>query len=337
MYRRCIPSIFSLILVLAAVCPIMAADKVDIQLTYPIGKSPKVFTVGWMFGAKAVLNPGTKGSKDLSHQVQWSGSGIFSPAVGAVSHPAFTGEGGNTIVLTVKFGGKTFSKKFAVQTVEPDNFATVGDKAYCPADSHGCPGCPHIVLGPITTGSTKVKINGKGVARVGDTGTHSACCGSNTFRIVSGDPSVLIDGKPAARLGDKTQHCGGMGVIKESTFTIPNQFSGTFSGAASGKAVFTIKAANVTGTFRGSHDSEGGGVTNTNLKGTYNPKSGEAKGTMTGTATYLGLNDKPATATVSATFTGRTKGNGFKGTWKGTAKGLSTMKVSGTFSTARGK
>ena len=213
MYRRLILSTLLLVMVLAATCPVLAADTVDIQLTYPIGRSPKVFTAGWTFGAKAILNPGTKDSKDLSKQVKWSGSGIFSPVTGSVSHPAFSSEGANTIELSVRVGLKTYKKKFAIQAIEPDNFATLGDKAFCAGDVHGCPSCPHHVLGPITTGSSTVKINGKPVARVGDTGVHAACCGSNTFTIVSGDSNVLIDGRPAARLGDKTKHCGGFGVI----------------------------------------------------------------------------------------------------------------------------
>ena len=324
-----------MVALIAVSCQAVAADKVDIKLTYPYGKSPKVLTVGWMFGAKAVVDPGAKGEKDVTKQVQWSGSGIFSPKVGAVSHPAFSGAGANTIELSVKVGGKTYSRKFTVQAVKPDNYATVGDKALCPADSHGCPGCAHTVIGPIKAGSTRVKINGRGVARVGDTGVHAACCGPNTFKIVSGDSNLLVDGRPAARLGDKTQHCGGMGHVVEAAVTISNEFAGTFSGSASGKAKFTVAPGSVTGTFGGSHSSEGGGTANVALKGTYNPRNGGAQGTFSGTATYVGLNNKRATARVSGTFTGRTKGNSFAGTWKGKAAGISSMSVSGSFRTAR--
>ena len=337
MFSTRIFKLSALVFFLAACCSsAVVEDKVDLQLTYPNGKSPKVFTAGWTFGAKATLNPGTKGAKDISKQVKWSGSGIFSPAVGAVSHPAFSREGGNTIELSVKVGKKTYKEKFKIQTIEPDNFATVGDKAFCPADAHGCPADPHVVIGPIVSGSAKVLINGKCVARVGDVGVHAACCGPNTFKITSGNPYVLIDGRRAAQMGDTTKHCGGVGKIVESTFTISNQFIGTFSGSADGKATFTIKGGRITGVFQGSHAKEGGGTTKVNLTGTYNPKSGEAKGTMTGTATYVGLDNKTETARVSGTFTGRTKGNTFKGSWKGAATGgISTQKVSGSFSTAR--
>lgn len=329
--------LLTLLFCITVVCPLTAADKVDIQLTYPNGKSPKVFTTGWKFGAKAILNPGSKDAKDLSKQVQWSGSGIFSPKVGAVSHPAFAQAGPNTIELSVKLGNETFTERYTIQTVSSERYATVGDKALCSADSHGCPACPHTVIGPIKTGSSTVKINGKPAARVGDTGTHEACCGSNTFKIVSGDPDVLIDGRPAARLGDKTAHCGGIGKIVDASITISNKYNGTFSGSASGKSQFTIASGSVSGTFIGSHGSEGGGSANVTLKGAYNPRSGVAEGTISGTAGYLGLDNKPATARVSGTFTGRTKGKVFKGTWKGSAKGISTMAVKGSFSATNGK
>lgn len=327
--------ILLLFFVLMIACPVFSADKVDIQLTYPNGRSPKVFTTGWTFGAKVILNPGSKEMKDLSKQTQWSGSGVFSPKVGSISHPAFAHSGPNTILLSVKVGQETYKREFAIQTVSPDGYATVGDKALCSADSHGCPACPHTVIGPIKTGSSKVKINGKSAARVGDTGTHATCCGSNTFKIGSGDPNVLIDGKPVARLGDKTIHCGGIGKIVEASVSISSAYSGSFSGSASGKAQFTIKSGSVTGTFKGNHSSEGGGSANVTLKGAYNQKSGAAEGTISGTATYLGLDNKPANARVSGTFTGRTKGNVFNGTWKGKAQGLSSMTVKGSFKTTR--
>lgn len=77
---------------------------------------------------------------------------------------------------------------------------------------HGCPACPHHVLGLVDEGSPTVMINGYPAIRKGDTGTHSGrlaatCCGPNTFEVIEGDPEILIDGKPAARIGDKTQHC----------------------------------------------------------------------------------------------------------------------------------
>lgn len=324
----------TLLLVTCACSLAFSEDKVSIELTYPNGSSPKVFTTGWTFGAKATINPGTKGAKDISKQVKWSGSGLFNPGTGAKSHPLFTREGDNTIELSVVVGKKKYSEKFEISAVKP-NHATIGDKAYCAADAHACMACPHPVIGPIVSGNSKVRINGKPVACVGDTGVHAACCGPNTFKIVSGDPNVLVDGKPVARKGDKTQHCGGIGKIVDSSFTISTKFSGRFSGGATGNATFTVEPGNVAGKFRGGHASEGGGTVNVELDGTYNPKNGSAKGTMTGTATYVGLSNQTSTASVTGSFKGTTKGNTFKGTWSVTAKGLSSKKVNGSFSTTR--
>jgi len=180
-----------------------------LDLVYPAGRSPAVFTRGWLFGASC-----TVGGVDMSGKVQWSGSGVFSPQVGERSRPAFLRPGPNRIVLTIDLGGGAkAARTFEVTAVSPDKYACAGDRAVCPADFHGCPSCPHNVAGPIETGSPTVTVRDKPAARVGDKGRHAACCGPGTFEIVQGDPQVLIDGKPAARLGDKTRHCGGAGTI----------------------------------------------------------------------------------------------------------------------------
>ncbi len=326
------------LLLIVCLCPYAIAqdqDSVKIELTYPNGKSPKVFTVGWTFGAKATLNPGTKGAKDLSKQVKWSGSGIFSPTTGAVSHPAFSQVGNNTIELTVVVNKKKYSEKFAVSSVKP-NHAVVGDNAAVIGDTHGCPACPHpVCFGPILTGNSKVKIHGKAVACVGDTGRHTACCGPNTFKIISGDPDVKVDGRPVARLGDKTQHCGGMGKIATPNWSFSKVYVGKFSGGASGKASFSLPAGEIVGTFRGGHLTEGGGTVTVDLEGTYNPRNGIVKGTMKGKATYKAFENSTSTAPVKGTFKGLVKGNTFKGTWVATASGIIDKRVSGAFSTIR--
>lgn len=92
-----------------------------------------------------------------------------------------------------------------------------GDKSHCPADGHGCPGCPHSVVGPGVSGSPDVKINGKPVMRVGDVGIHAACCGSNTWRAIQGSPNVFVNGRAIHRLGDADQHCGGVGKMIEGS------------------------------------------------------------------------------------------------------------------------
>lgn len=91
--------------------------------------------------------------------------------------------------------------------------AKVGDNAHCPSDSHGRDCCPHSVTGPATTGSPDVTINGQGALRVGDAGTHSSCCGGNSWECAEGSGTVFINGIPAVRVGDATKHCGGSGVI----------------------------------------------------------------------------------------------------------------------------
>jgi hypothetical protein len=62
-----------------------------------------------------------------------------------------------------------------------------------------------------------VNINGKPALRVGDKGTHAACCGSNTWKAVKGAPRVLINGRAVHRIADKTQHCGGSGRLIEGS------------------------------------------------------------------------------------------------------------------------
>lgn len=191
-------------------------DKILLELTYPAGTSPNVFTTGWLFGALAVADPGGPGHTPLSNNVEWSGSGTFVPAIGNRSRPTFAGPGPNTIELTVTYEGRTLTRRFSVNAVSPFAYAHVGSRATAPADADGCPACPHSVAGPIKTGSPTVHINGLPAARLGDSGVHAACCGPNSFEIIGasgGAEGVFIDGRPAVKLGDQTRHCGGMGTI----------------------------------------------------------------------------------------------------------------------------
>ena len=181
---------------------------VSLNLTFPAGVSPNVFTTGWIFGASCTFN-----GEDFSDQVEWSGSGSFSPESGTFSRPAFNTTGSNTITLSVTIDNQQYSKSFKVNAVSPGIYACVGMVATCSSDAHGCPACPHNTVGPITTGSSHVLISGRPAARQGDIGVHAACCDGNTFTIIEGDPKVLINGRPAAMIGSATQHCGGRGVI----------------------------------------------------------------------------------------------------------------------------
>jgi uncharacterized Zn-binding protein involved in type VI secretion len=181
---------------------------VSLKLTYPAGRSPNVFTTGWVFGASC-----TADGEDYSDQVTWSGSGSFSPDNGNRSRPSFNSTGANTITLSVTIDDKPYSKSYTVNAVSPEGYACQGMSSKCAADAHGCPACPHTVIGPITTGSSQVLVQGKPAARQGDSGVHAACCDGNTYTITGGDSSVLINGRPAAKIGSATQHCGGTGKI----------------------------------------------------------------------------------------------------------------------------
>ena len=103
----------------------------------------------------------------------------------------------------------------------------LGDKSFCSSDSHGCPSCPHSVIGPAIQGSSNVIVNGRPALRMGDNGIHAACCSSNTWKAIEGCSSVLINGKNAHRLGDADKHCGGKGKLIEGS---PNVIVGKKSG-----------------------------------------------------------------------------------------------------------
>ncbi len=93
----------------------------------------------------------------------------------------------------------------------------LGDKSYAPIDTHGCPACPHPVIGPAIIGSDDVQINGMPALRVGDVGIHAACCGPNTWTALTGSGTVLINNKGVHRLNDQDQHCGGLGYMVEGS------------------------------------------------------------------------------------------------------------------------
>ncbi|MFX0198775.1 MAG: PAAR domain-containing protein [Candidatus Hodarchaeota archaeon] len=93
----------------------------------------------------------------------------------------------------------------------------LGDKSQASADAHGCPACPHPVIGPAVQGSPDVLVNFLPALRVGDMGIHAACCGPNTWTASEGSSTVLINNKPAHRMGDKDQHCGTSGKLIEGS------------------------------------------------------------------------------------------------------------------------
>ena len=93
----------------------------------------------------------------------------------------------------------------------------VGDKAFNPADAHGCPVCPHPVQGPGVNGSPNVLVNNMPALRVGDPGVHAACCGPNSWNVAQGSSTVFFNNIKAARIGDQTSHCGGSGNLIEGS------------------------------------------------------------------------------------------------------------------------
>lgn len=96
----------------------------------------------------------------------------------------------------------------------------LGDRAHAPICAHGCPACPHPVIGPAVVGSGDVLINGRPALRIGDMGTHAVCCGPNIWNAQSGSGTVLINGKGAFRLGDLSKHCGGLGQLIEGSMDV---------------------------------------------------------------------------------------------------------------------
>lgn len=84
----------------------------------------------------------------------------------------------------------------------------LGDTSQAFGDNHGCPGCPHTVVGPAIAGSADVNVNGRAALRVGDPGVSVGCCGSRQWNAQVGSTTVFINGKGAHRQGDIVKHCG---------------------------------------------------------------------------------------------------------------------------------
>jgi uncharacterized Zn-binding protein involved in type VI secretion len=72
----------------------------------------------------------------------------------------------------------------------------------------------HSVTGKQTTGQSKVLIQGKPVATVGNTGTSTYPCDGQGYTNSSGSSKVFIQGRPAVRIGDKVNiHGQGTGTM----------------------------------------------------------------------------------------------------------------------------
>lgn len=73
--------------------------------------------------------------------------------------------------------------------------------------------------GTINTCSPNVKVNGLGVARVGDT---AICTCGHTTTIVDGSPNVYVNGKKLARLNDPVSACPVGTITSSSSDVIAN-------------------------------------------------------------------------------------------------------------------
>jgi hypothetical protein len=90
----------------------------------------------------------------------------------------------------------------------------VSDLAKCDQDAHGCPACPHPVIGPLFMGSPDVFVNSLPAGRETDMGLHAACCGPNMWMANAGSPDVFINSLAAYRKDDESKHCGGSGTLQ---------------------------------------------------------------------------------------------------------------------------
>lgn len=139
----------------------------------------------------------------------------------------------------------------------------LGDKAQGTSDAHGCPGCPHPVVGPAIRGSDTVNINSRPALRKDDQGIHAACCGANMWQAAEGSATVFINDKPAVRMNDQTRHCGGSGKLIEGSDNViiggassSSGSSASSSGSAGSSATMSPREA--TGGGPGQRSPEGG-------------------------------------------------------------------------------
>ena len=182
--------------------PAEGGPGVFFWLRSPHEGSPRILTKGWPMTAGVKIElPGVSG--DIGSSVRWEGSGTFSNATGPTSTPSFARPGQNFVKVSVRIRDRAYSSTFSFYAKDANLYARVGSIARCAIDAHGCPACPHPVVGPVVNGSPDFYIDGRPVARVGDKGTHAACCGPNLYTVAAGDPEILINGRPVPRLGDR--------------------------------------------------------------------------------------------------------------------------------------
>lgn len=186
------------------------AKGVYFWLRSPFEGSPKILTRGWQMEAHVRVDlPEVSG--EFAPSIRWTGSGTFSNETGPLSTPTFFEPGLNFVKLSLRIKERDYASTFYFYAKDASRYARLGSIAQCPSDAHGCPACPHPVIGPLIQASPNYTIDGLPIARVGDLGVHQACCGPNSYSVVAGDPEIIINGKQVPRIGDRTRHCGGDG------------------------------------------------------------------------------------------------------------------------------
>lgn len=81
----------------------------------------------------------------------------------------------------------------------------------------------HTVTGVVETGSSKVSIDGKGIACDGDTGSTDCECDGEGFVLKAGKSKITIEGKPVVLSTDEIDihgHGTGKIIVKKSKVTI---------------------------------------------------------------------------------------------------------------------
>jgi uncharacterized Zn-binding protein involved in type VI secretion len=96
----------------------------------------------------------------------------------------------------------------------------VQDLGFNPIDVHGCPACPHPVIGPAMAGSGDVYIEGLNALRIGDPGVHAVCCGPNVWAALTGSETVYVNNIAHHRQYDLQVHCGGIGYLCTGSPTV---------------------------------------------------------------------------------------------------------------------
>lgn len=192
--------------------PAEGGPGVYFWLRSPHEGSPRILTRGWPMTAYVRVEiPGVSG--DIGSSIRWEGSGTLSSTAGQTTTPSFAKPGQNFVKVSVRIRDRVYASTFWFYAKDANLYARSGSLSRCPGDAHGCPACPHPVVGPLLEGSPNFFIDGRPVGRVGDRGIHTACCGPNVYTVAAGDPEILINGRPVPRLGDRTQHCGGAGQV----------------------------------------------------------------------------------------------------------------------------